>query len=93
MIFSHLKGTKKFKVWLNSSRNCSVWFVTFGTELTLFYIELPENCTYLNQSELSSFFYISYYYKNYGFSKYIHDYVQNAFITLIIIDSLKYQQS
>ena len=93
MIFSHLKGTKKFKVWLNSSRNCSVWFVTFGTELTLFYIELPENCTYLNQSELSSFFLYILLLQKLWFSKYIHDYVQNAFITLIIIDSLKYQQS
>ena len=27
-IFTSLKGTKKFKVRLNSSRNCSVWFVT-----------------------------------------------------------------
>ena len=26
------------------------------TELTLFCIELPENCIYLNQSELSNFF-------------------------------------
>ena len=26
------------------------------TELSLFYIELPENCIYLNQSELSIFF-------------------------------------
>ena len=26
------------------------------TELTLLYIELPENCVYLNQSELSNFF-------------------------------------
>ena len=26
------------------------------TELTLFYIELPENCSYLDQSELSDFF-------------------------------------
>ena len=26
------------------------------TELTLLYIELPENCIYLNQSELSNFF-------------------------------------
>ena len=26
------------------------------TELTLFSIELPENCMYLNQSELSNFF-------------------------------------
>ena len=26
------------------------------TELTLFYIELPENCIFLNQSELSNFF-------------------------------------
>ena len=25
-------------------------------ELTLFFIELPENCIYLNQSELSDFF-------------------------------------
>ena len=25
-------------------------------ELTLLYIELPENCIYLNQSELSNFF-------------------------------------
>ena len=25
-------------------------------ELTLFFIELPENCIYLNQSELSNFF-------------------------------------
>ena len=89
MIFSHLKGTKKFKVWLNSSRNCSVWFVTFGTELTLFYIELPENYTYLNQSELSSFFMYLIITK---IMVQIHDYVQNAFITLIIIDSLKYQQ-
>ena len=27
-----------------------------STELTFFCIELPENCIYLNQSELSNFF-------------------------------------
>ena len=34
------------------------------TELTLFCIELPENCIYLNQSELSNFFYVYYYKRN-----------------------------
>ena len=31
-------------------------FLLLCTELTLFCIELPENCIYLNQSELSNFF-------------------------------------
>ena len=31
------------------------------TELTLFCIELPENCVCLNQSELSNFFHLCYY--------------------------------
>ena len=31
------------------------------TELTLFCIELPENCIYLNQAELSNFFHVNYY--------------------------------
>ena len=44
----------KFKGWLNSIRNCSVWLL-LCTELTLFCTESPENCIYLNQSELSNF--------------------------------------
>ena len=48
--------------WLSVSFIClltnqNVWFVILlCTELTLFYTELPENCIYLNQSELSNFF-------------------------------------
>ena len=34
----------------------SGFFLFFCTELTLFCIVLPENCIYLNQSELSNFF-------------------------------------
>ena len=56
MVFSHLKGAKKFKVRLNSLRNCSVGLLLLYTELTLFCIELPENCIYLNQLELNNFF-------------------------------------
>ena len=41
-------------LWLLANQN--VWFVTSCTELTLLCIELPENCIYLNQSELSNFF-------------------------------------
>ena len=33
----------------------SVFFPFFCSELTLFCIELPENCIYLNQSEVSNF--------------------------------------
>ena len=37
--------------------NQNVWFVILlCTELTLFCTEIPENCIYLNQSELSNFF-------------------------------------
>ena len=57
MPFLYLLGAKKIKVRLNSSRNCSVWFLLLlCPELTFFCIESPENCIYLNQSELGSFF-------------------------------------
>ena len=48
--------------WLSVSFIClltnqNVWFVILlCTELTLFCTELPENCIYLNQLELSNFF-------------------------------------
>ena len=57
MPFLYLLGAKKIKVRLNSSRNCSVWFLLLlCPELTFFCIESSENCIYLNQSELGSFF-------------------------------------
>ena len=52
-IFTSLKR-KKLIVRLNSSRNVQSGLLLTG--LTLFCIELPENCIYLHQSELSNFY-------------------------------------
>ena len=41
-------------LWLLTNRNSGLLLLC--TELTLLCIELPENCVYLNQSELSNFF-------------------------------------
>ena len=40
--------------WLLTNQN--VWFVSCSHWINLFCIELPENCYYLDQSELSNFF-------------------------------------
>ena len=53
-IFTSLKR-KKLIVRLNSSRNVQSGLLLLCTGLTLFCIELPENCIYLHQSELSNF--------------------------------------
>ena len=47
---------KKFKVRLNSSRNCSVWFVTSLHRINTLLHWITLNCIYLNESELSNFF-------------------------------------
>ena len=54
-IFTSLKR-KKLIVRLNSSRNVQSGLLLLCTGLTLFCIELPENCIYLHQSELSNFY-------------------------------------
>ena len=61
--FSNFVATSKARIWLAIYEflwlltNQNVWFVSFFAlkELTLFCTELPENCIYLNQSELSNF--------------------------------------
>ena len=61
--FSNFVATSKARIWLAICEflwlltNQNVWFVILlYTELTPFCTELPENCIYLNQSEMSNFF-------------------------------------
>ena len=51
---SHLIGYLWVSFIIDRSECLVCYFLC--TELTLFYIELPENCIYLNQLELSNFF-------------------------------------
>ena len=53
------------------------------TELTLFCTELPENCIYLNQSELSNFFM---FYMFYSFKK--NEFQISCPIPIAFIDQL-----
>ena len=50
---SHLIGYLRVSLIIDQSECLICFFLC--TELTLFYTELPENCIYLNQSELSNF--------------------------------------
>ena len=59
------------------------WINPFCTELTLFCTELPENCIYLHQSELSNFF-------MYIFIVQIWVWVVPAFIELCFSSSLDF---
>ena len=56
MIFHIFKAQKRSNSGETVQEIVRSGFLLLCTELNLFYIELPENCIYLNQSELINFF-------------------------------------
>ena len=56
MIFNIFQAQKSSKSGLTVQGIVQSGLLLLYTELTLFCNELPENCIYLNQSELSNFF-------------------------------------